>query len=275
MMKLNIVPARTGYAWFREGLRTFWRQPLALAGLFFMFISVMSVASLVPVIGSALALALLPAATLGLMAATREATQGHFPMPSILISAFRAGREQARAMAVLGLLYALAFLAVLGISALIDGGSFARLYLVGGSITRELVESSEFRSAAWVAMALYLPLSLLFWHAPALVHWHGISPAKSLFFSAVACVRNFAALTVYALSWFGLAMAAFVVLMVLSVGLGMPGLMATLMLPTAMLLAAMFFSSFWFTFRDSFTAEEPGLREQETVLPSDMPPPDA
>jgi len=268
-MKLNIVPARTGWLWFRAGVRTFWQQPLALAGLFFMFISVMSVASLVPVIGSPLALALLPAATLGLMAATREAAQGQFPMPSILISAFRAGRQQARAMAVLGALYAVAFLVVLGISALIDGGSFARLYLVGGAVTRELVESSDFRNAAWVAMALYLPLSLLFWHAPALVHWHGVSPVKSLFFSGVACLRNFAALTVYALSWVGLFFAVFMVLMVFSVGFGMPGLMGTLMFPTAMLLAAMFFSSFWFTFRDSFVADDTAAPD----TPAPAPPP--
>ncbi|MFZ9234209.1 MAG: hypothetical protein ACO24T_08430, partial [Hylemonella sp.] len=101
-MKLNIVPARTGWLWVRLGLRTFRRQPLALAGLFFMYITTISLTSLVPLVGNVLALALLPAATLGLMAATREAEQGNFPMPSILLSAFRAGRHRARAMALLG-----------------------------------------------------------------------------------------------------------------------------------------------------------------------------
>ena len=56
----------------------------------------MSVATLVPYAGSAFALMLLPAATLGLMAATLEASKGKFPMPAILISAFRAGRQQMR-----------------------------------------------------------------------------------------------------------------------------------------------------------------------------------
>jgi len=255
-MKLNIVPARTGFAWFREGLRTFWRQPLALAGLFFMFISLMSVASLLPYVGSVLALALLPAATLGLMAATREAAQGKFPMPSILISAFRAGRQQARAMAVLGVIYAAGFLLVLGASALVDGGAFAKIYLVGGTLTPELVQSASFQGAMWLAMGLYLPLSMMFWHAPALVHWHGISPAKSLFFSIVACTRNVGALTLYTLAWLGLFMGVAVALMMLSIVLGAPGLMSTLMFPTAMLLAAMFFSSIWFTFRDSFVADD-------------------
>lgn len=254
-MKLNIVPARTGWLWVKLGLRTFWQQPLALAGLFFLFITVMSVASLLPYLGNALALGLLPAATLGLMAATREATLGKFPMPSILVSAFRAGRQQARAMGVLGVIYALAFLAVLGISALFDGGDFARLYLMGGSLTREMVESPAFQNAMWVAMALYLPLSLLFWHAPALVHWHGVPPVKSLFFSLVACVRNFGAMTVFLLGWLAVFSVVGMLLMLLSVLLGQPDLMGMLMFPSAMLLAAMFFSSIWFSFRDSFVAE--------------------
>lgn len=256
-MKLNIVPARTGFAWFREGLRTFWRQPLALAGLFFMFISLMSVASLIPLVGSLIALFLLPAATLGLMAATREAAQGKFPMPAILISAFRAGRQQARAMAVLGGVYAIGFLLVLGVSALVDGGSFARIYLVGGTLTPELVQSDSFQNAMWLAMLLYLPLSMMFWYAPALVHWHGISPVKSLFFSIVACTRNIGALTLYLLAWMALFMGVAMAVMMVSVLLGQPDLLHTLMFPTAMLLAAMFFSSIWGTFRDSFIADEP------------------
>ena len=267
-MKLNIVPARTGFVWFRAGLRTFWQQPLALAGLFFMFISLMSVASLIPYLGSVLALALLPAATLGLMAATREAAQGKFPMPSILISAFRAGRQQARAMAVLGAVYAAGFLLVLGASALVDGGAFAKIYLVGGTLTPELVQSAAFQNAMWVAMALYLPFSMMFWHAPALVHWHGVSPVKSLFFSAVACVRNIGALALYMLAWAGLFMGVATVLMLLSITLGAPGLMNTLMFPAAMMLAAMFFSSIWFTFRDSFVADEaPAAANDQSPTP--------
>ena len=255
-MKLNIVSARTGLGWFREGLRTFWRQPLALSGLFFMFITLMSLASLLPYLGTLLALALLPGATLGLMAATREAAQGKFPMPALLISAFRAGRQRARAMLMLGLLYAVGFLLVMGLSALMDGGDFARLYLAGGSLTPEQVQSPSFQSAMWLAMALYLPLSMMFWHAPALVHWHGISPIKSLFFSAVACARNFGALALYTLAWMGLFMGVAILLMLVAGLLDQPGLLQTLMFPAAMLMAAMFFSSIWFTFRDSFATPD-------------------
>ena len=101
-MKLNIVPARHGILWVKQGVRAFIKQPLALIGLFFMFMAVMSIASLLPYVGSVLALMLLPGATLGLMAATKESSQGKFPMPLVLVSAFRAGSQRLRAMLALG-----------------------------------------------------------------------------------------------------------------------------------------------------------------------------
>ncbi|OYY89413.1 MAG: hypothetical protein B7Y42_14150 [Polaromonas sp. 28-63-22] len=263
-MKLNIVPARTGLTWVKLGIKTFFGQPLAMSGLFFMFMAVLSLATLVPFVGAALALALLPAATLGLMAATEEASKGKFPMPSILISAFRAGQQRKQAMMVLGGLYAAGFLVMMGISALIDGGQFAKLYLMGGKITEDMVMRGDFQVAMWVTLALYLPLSLLFWHAPALVHWHGISPVKSLFFSFMACYKNMGALTVFGLAWMGVFVVAAIVVSIIAAVLGNPAVAALAMFPVALVIVAMFFTSVYFTFRDSFVvdaaddAEAPG-----------------
>ena len=177
-------------------------------------------------------------------------------MPMILISAFRAGKQTKQAMLVLGLLYAAGFLAIMGISAVFDGGQFARLYLIGGKITEELVMQPNFQTAMWVAMALYLPLSLLFWHAPALVHWHGVSPIKSLFFSLMACYKNLGALTVYGLVWMGIFMAAALVVSMVALLLGSPTLAAGLMFPVALVIVAMFFTSVYFTFAGSFVGDD-------------------
>ena len=61
-MKLHIVPARTGLAWVKLGIRAFWRQPMALAALFFMTMAAMSLATMIPLVGPAVALALLASA---------------------------------------------------------------------------------------------------------------------------------------------------------------------------------------------------------------------
>jgi hypothetical protein len=251
-MKLNIVPARTGIVWVKLGVRTFFKQPLALAGLFFMFMAVMSIASLVPVIGFVLAMTLLPAATLGLMSATRDATQGRFPMPIVLLAAFRANKQKTRAMLLLGALYALGFLLAMGVSYLVDGGAFARVYLGGDMPTRELMLESNFQAAMWVFIGLHLPLSLMFWHAPALMHWHDLSPVKSLFFSLVACFRNFWAFAVFGLMWLTVLVLVVVSVTTIAALLGSPALAGDLLFPVLLLVASMFFTSLYFTFRDSF-----------------------
>lgn len=249
-MRLNIVPARTGLQWIKLGVRTFLRQPLALAGLFFMYMTVVIVIAQVPVIGVFVGGLLVPAATLGLMAATEEASKGRFPMPSVLLSAFRAGRQRVRAMLVLGLVYTLASWLVTRLAALLFG---------------EPDPGMEIDGAAILALALHIPLFLMFWHAPALVHWHGVTPAKSLFFSLVACLRNFGAYFVYGLGWLGLFIATGMLFALLGGMLGGAGMARAVMMPLALLLAAMFSTSIYFTFRDSFVATgEPGEeRHQE------------
>lgn len=251
-MKLNIVPARMGFVWVRQGIRTFWRQPLAMSGLFFLFMAWVSLASVIPVVGNLIALVLLPAITLGLMAATAVAEQGKFPMPGILMVAFRSGQARVKDMLVLGVLYAVGFVSVMGASMLIDGGLFAGVYLMGAPITPEKVNNPDFQNAMWLAMSLYIPLSMMFWHAPALLHWHGVPPVKSLFFSIVACWRNRGAFVVYTFAWLGVFLGAGVLMLAVVSLVGEPSLAENVMMPVALLMAAMFFTSVYFSVRDCF-----------------------
>lgn len=261
-MKLQIVPAKQGLLWVKQGIRTFWRQPLAFTGLFFLFMAWVSLLSMVPFIGAALALLVLPAATLGLMVATEQAASGKFPMPTVMLVAFRAGQQRLMAMLLLGVLYALSFLAVMAISALVDGGGFAKVYLANAPITPEVVNDADFQAAMWLTTLLYVPLSMLFWHAPALVHWHGIPPVKSLFFSVIACWRNLGAFAVYLLAWAGVFVAGAVVILLISSALGGNDLSAAVLMPGALLMAAMFFTSVYFSVKDCFELPEPGSEHQ-------------
>jgi hypothetical protein len=242
-MKLNVVPPRTGLAWVKLGVRTFLRQPLALAGLFFMYMAVVLVISFIPVVGPLVGGMLVPAATLGLMAATAEAATGKFPMPTVLISAFRAGRQQARSMLVLGLVYAAGSLLATGLGSLV------------GDPTPAPSGEPRLDISMLVTLLLHAPLFLMFWHAPALVHWHGVTPAKSLFFSTVACWRNMGAMLVYGMAWMGVFLAVGIVLTLLGAMAGGATAARAVMMPAALLMAAMFSTSIWFTFRDSFAAD--------------------
>lgn len=248
-MKLNIVPARTGIAWVKLGIKTFLKQPLALTGLFFMYMAAVLVISQLPVIGGLLAAMLVPAATLGLMAATAEAASGRFPMPTVLVSAFRAGRQRARAMLVLGAIYTAGSL----LATLIGG-------LLGGPAVAPPAdpEAARLDPRMVYVLLLHMPLVVLFWHAPALVHWHGIAPVKSLFFSAVAVLRNFGALFLYGMAWMAVFLLAGVLVSTIGMVLGGEAVARSIMMPTVLLLVAMFSTSLYFTFRDSFRADDGG-----------------
>jgi hypothetical protein len=192
-----------------------------------------------------------------MMVASAEAMQGRFPTPDVLLVAFRTGKERLRHMLQLGALYAVGFLLVIGLSALVDGGQFALVYLGRAELTEDIVQSSSFQAAMWLSMVLYLPLSLLFWHAPGLVHWHGVPPVKSLFFSLVACVRNMGAFVVYGLGWLGVfALGGLVTSLLAGLLGGSLGAISGIMVGLAMVMATMLFGSIVFTFRDCF--EPPG-----------------
>ena len=250
-MRLNLVPARTGLSWVKLGAKTFWRQPLALAGLFFMFMAVVSLLQLVPVLGMALAAALVPAATLGLMAATREAEAGRFPMPIVLATAFRGSPEQRKSMAILGAMYAAALFAVISLSLLLAGPAPAAPSASSDAATVLMHETLN-QPGLWIAMLLYAPVLMAFWHAPALVYWRGVRPVKSLFFSLLACWANKWALVVYTLGWAAVFLVVGLALGVLAAVIGSPQVLSMLAYPLVLIMAAMFHTSVWFTVRDSF-----------------------
>ena len=245
-MKLNIVPARTGILWVKLGVKTFLKQPLALTGLFFMYMAAVLVIAQIQLLGIVLGAMLVPAATLGLMAATAEAESGRFPMPTVLISAFRAGRQRARAMLVLGAIYMAGSLVATLLGSAITGPSASE------------AQAPQLDPRTLLILVLHFPLLVLFWHAPALVHWHGVSPVKSLFFSAVACLRNAGAMLMYGFAWIALFLSVGFVFSTIGLMLGGPTVAKSIMMPTVLLLVAMFTSSLYFTFRDSFRADGEG-----------------
>jgi hypothetical protein len=251
-MKLRTVPAATGLQWVRLGVKTFLKQPLAMAGLFFMVMAMVSVLALLPFVGAALSALLTPAINLGLMSATREATGGRFPMPTQLLTAFRAGADKTRGVLTLGGLYGLGLLVVLLIAGLLEGGADVPATMTAEEAMRTALGSP----ALWFAMVAMLPLQMLFWHAPALLFWHGVPPAKSLFFSLMACWANKGALLVFLLGWTGLFVVLSLALSLLGALLGGAEIAGAIVYPAVLFMASMFFTSIWFTYRDSFEADD-------------------
>jgi hypothetical protein len=103
------------------------------------------------------------------------------------------------------------------------------------------------------AAALYLPVMMMFWFAPVLVAWHGVSAAKALFFSFVACLINWRAFVAYGVV--AVLMTVVAPLLVLSAVLYASGgaLRAqaiSLMFPLILVMLPTLLASFYVSYRD-------------------------
>src|SRR5690606_39055638 len=92
---------------------------------------------------------------------------------------------------------------------------------------------------------IYVAISALFWHAPALIGWHGIKMSQALFFSMVACWRNKWPFLAYGASWatifFGVQMAGS---LIASMGIS-AGAVQVLLTPVNIIIAAVLYCSFY------------------------------
>lgn len=254
-MKLQIVRAGQGTQWVRQGVRTFLRQPLGLVGLFLMFALLLLGLHVLPTLGTALGLMLVPAFTAGFVRATSLVEQGKFPLPHELLYWARS-RVTRQRMAALGGLYLLAIVLLMLISVFVDGGTLARFYLVGGTLDEETLRNPDLLNAALLTMVLYLPISMAFWHAPMLVANEDTSPVKALFFSFMACKGNLGAFTLFGLTWAMLYMAISMVASTIAVLLGGPDALQLLLMPLTLAMASLFFTSIHYSYRDCLVPTE-------------------
>lgn len=261
-MRLRQLPARQGMVWVRQGLRIFFRRPLAFTALFFIY----------ALIGPMLMFAVAPLATLGFMIATQQTLRGRFPFFGVFMEPLQGHKARRIAHLQLGLIYATALALVFWLSDAIGGAAFdaIRSVMSGSqeSTPQELqrVLSDPSLQAAWLLMTAGISLlAVPFWHAPALVHWDDQPAGKALFFSVVACWRNKGALLVYALGWLMVIMMLGFAMTTVSALLGMPQLAFAAATPAMLMMSAAFYASLYFTFADTF---EPSLPVAEALPPA-------
>ena len=254
-MQARIVRAARGARWLGDGWRLFRAAPLGWLALVFAYWLVMTVISLVPVVGAIAAAVLVPAFSVGFMAAARSAERGAGVELRLLFDGFRHG---VRAQLLLGVVYFGCLGAVLAATMLADDGALAGWMLSGQRPDAETLGSGPFASAMATAALLYAPVMLTFWFAPPLSAWHSTPPVKALFFSAAACLMNWRAFLAYA------AMTALVTLVFPFLALSLLLLVSggslrvpvmSLVFPLLILLLPTLFASFYASYRDVFGAE--------------------
>jgi len=284
-MRLLIVPARRGATWVRQGFGTFTQQPLAFSGMFAAFLFLVFMLTLIPLIGSVLLLALLPLGSLGFMIASRDAQQGRMPLPRAFVDPLRRGAGRARAMILLGVIYAVCSVLIITVSEWVDGGALDALMeawmkaqadgkATPASVAEQLADP-RLEAGLLLRFGLAGLLSVPFWHAPALVHWGSQGVAQSLFSSTVAVWRNKGAFTVFALAWAAVVLVFGVAANLVAALLGQAQIIAVLAMPASLILSTVFYASLYFTFADCFDLGDDSSAQQPPPTDAAAAPPES
>jgi hypothetical protein len=255
-MQARVVGMQRGARWLGEGWQLFRAAPLGWLAMVFAYWLLMTFVSLLPWVGVAAASVLVPAFSVGFMAAARAVASGGRLELRLLFEGLRP--PALRTQLALGLAYLVCLALVLAATTLADGGALARWMTTGERPGDDLVQSDAFLAALACAALFYVPVMMMFWFAPPLAAWNSAGAAKALFFSFVACLMNWRAFLAYgaftALVTLALPFLALSGLMLASGGaLAVP--IMSLVFPLLMLLLPTLFASFYASYRDVFTSQ--------------------
>jgi len=251
-MQARIVEARQGVVWLLDGWRLFRAAPLGWLAMVFAYWIIMTLASVVPFIGVAAASILVPAFSVGFMAAARAAARSG---PLELTLLFDGFRHQPKSQLVLGVIYLMCLGTLLSVTTLVDDGALAS-WMLTGRPAEDTLQSDDFLQALGVAALLYMPVLMAFWFAPPLAAWHGVGPVKALFFSFVACLLNWRPFLVYgAFSALVVLVLPLAVLLALTLA-SLKVAAMSLVFPVLLVLLPILFASFYASYRDVFGVEQ-------------------
>lgn len=256
---MNTVPAGNGWNWVLTGFALFRKSPAMWAFLALSYIMLMQILGMIPVIGWFAATVLIPVFSASFMIASRELDQGRKLRVDLLFSGFKSNLP---ALLAQGGLYLASGLAILGISALIDGGLLLRLMVFGEKPPVAAFEDGSLAGATLLAGTLYLPVLAAFWFAPALSAWRGLPALQALFYSFFAALSNWRAFITYGFALGLLSVICSFALFVLALlvrgllGDKSQGAFLLVMLPVMLTYVPTLFASFYASYRDIFPPPE-------------------
>ncbi len=265
-LTLHSVPASQGLRWMGQGWAVFRRAPLAFSALWALYLVGVMVSTLVPLLGTVVAVGALPLLSLVYMLHSHQSLQKRPLGWALWAQPFKLSPQRTRSQLALGGLYVLGMVGVMVVSHLADGGAMQRLQDAMAAIPPDASDAAEQAEAvmlaalqdndflqgiAWRGLGALL-MSVPFWHAPALIHWGGQSALQSLFSSTLGLWRNRGAFFLNGMGWLGVLLLISLVLALVSSLLGSPALMQMMVMPATLLVGSVFYAGLYFMFVDSF-----------------------
>ena len=190
-MNFSIAPAHASLHWLGLALQTIFRNPLALLLLAGLLRIGHELLCRIPFVGTPLSAAIEPFTILIMLIVVAQASKGRSSTSALLWSGWRAFRGPLRGMLVLSVVRLTLFLLALTLLSVLCDQGFAYRHLQGH---QGFMEGERHQRMLAGLDMLVLPPAALLAFAPALLHWHGLSPLQAIWSSAAACLRNWRAI---------------------------------------------------------------------------------
>jgi hypothetical protein len=199
---MNDLPARTGWEWLKQGIGLFRKQPAALTTLLFANILFSIGLSAVPILGSVLAVVLIPSFTMAFMQACLMIENGDRVTPAVLLTGFR--QPALAKLCKLGLVYLAVSLLMMVITRLaIPPEVIMQMMPRPDATTPPNIAASHMLALFGVFLLDVAVLVTLCFAAP-LTYWKHMGPGKATFYSFFAVIRTARPFLVLLAAWFGI-----------------------------------------------------------------------
>jgi len=199
---MSYLKAGTGWTWLKEGAGMFRKQPAGLTTLLFADILVSVLIGVIPLLGTMLAIVLVPCFSMAFMQACLLIDQGKRVTPDVLLTGFR--QPAVKTLLKVGLVY-LAVFAVLAVIMhfAVDPDLLKQAQAGADPDTLTRVTGADMLGLLLVFVLQAIAVLTLAFTAP-LTYWQNMGTGKAVFYSFFAVMRSSRAFVVLLLSWFAI-----------------------------------------------------------------------
>jgi hypothetical protein len=211
-MEARQVDIGNSWRWIADGFNLFKQSPVIWIALFFIYLLIAMVLSIVPIFGPIVLNLLAPVFMAGFMLGCKAIEDGDELEINHLFAGFK---QHTSRLVTVGGIYLAGIIVIVGIVFAMSGGAAALHGLEHGEHASPAASATVALSML-VALAVMMPLVMAYWFAPALVVFHDIQPIDAMKLSFVACLKNILPFLVYSVLC-----VALMLLAIIPLGLGL------------------------------------------------------
>lgn len=263
-MQASILPISAGFNWILNGWKLFKAQPMQMFmwSIFIGFLINLSYVLLI--IGQIVLFVVTPILTFLTLCACKRIANGEKLSLGTWFEPLKDNKEIRKNLLKIGFIYLIFCLAAAFFSSLPYVGEINQIFdnaiADQGHVDDKLL-ASAIKKPLITFGVLYVLVSALFWHAPALIGWHKIPIKQAMFYSMIACWRNKFPFLAYGVSWGAMFYCLHMVALTLaSSGMNL-SLAQMILTPLNLIMVAVLYCSFYPAYKSVFGDNAAKLQE--------------